>query len=205
MNGISSIFIAILLIVVTFTTQIETGNALTDDDHLPLSVSIPEDKAYNITNQKMYTCKFVTLYFLVEHDWVYANQLQKDLITVECYRYNLDNQGYVDFTPYSQHIEYHYYPDNGRSVTEINSIRLANLSKGEHSIQIYAKMSPIIARYSSMFGTIVDIGSTTSYSNTLNFTIDSYIPEFHSWIILPLFITGCLVVVGFRKKLRAVS
>ncbi|MFA5363866.1 MAG: hypothetical protein WC325_01630 [Candidatus Bathyarchaeia archaeon] len=31
------------------------------------------------------------------------------------------------------------------------------------------------------------------------------IPEFPAWIILPLFFTTGLVVVGFRKKLRAVS
>jgi hypothetical protein len=52
-----------------------------------------------------------------------------------------------------------------------------------------------------------DTFDVNSVSQVVNFTVSAEptIPEFPSWTILPLFITGCLVVVGFRKKLKAVS
>jgi hypothetical protein len=43
-------------------------NCISDDNHLPLPVSIPEGKAYNVTNQEIYN-KTVTVFFLVDHDW----------------------------------------------------------------------------------------------------------------------------------------
>jgi hypothetical protein len=176
MQKISLALITILFLIVILSMQTDVGIALSDDNHLPLQVSIPEGKAYNVTNQEIYN-KTVTVFFLVDHDWVYANQLQNDLITVDYYRYNLDNQGWVTFTPYSQDIQEHGYPNGGRSVTEINSLKLYDLSEGKHSIEIFAKMVPIIARYSSLFGGTVDIGSTTATSNMKYFTVDTTAPS----------------------------
>jgi len=200
---VSLVFIS--LIVVTFTLHVGIVFSLTDDDHLPLDVMIPEGKAYDIANQEIYNTKSVTIFFLVDHDWVYANQLQNDLITVDQYQYNLDNQGWKTFTPISENIQYHYYPNGGKSVTEINSLKLINLSKGEHSIKIAAKMCPIIAKYSSIFGNTIDIGSTSAHSNMIFFTVGKLapntIPEFQLWVITPMFIVGCLVVAGLRRKM----
>jgi len=207
MNKICFVFIFVSSIMVSFVLHCEIGVALTADDHLPLYVTIPEGEVYKITNQEIYNTQTVTIFFLVDHDWVYSNQLQNDLITVDYYRYNLDNQGWMTFTPYSQEIQYHFYPDGGRTVTEINSLKLSNLSEGEHSIEITVKMVPIIARYSSMFGTIVDIGSTTATSNKKIFTIDTLpsntIPEFPSWTPF-LFLLLIVTIIGFiyREKLN---
>ena len=108
MRKASLVFISIFLIIVTFMLHVGIAFSLTDDDHLPLYVVIPEGKAYDIANQERYNTNFVTIFFLVDHDWVYANQLQNDLITVDQYQYNLDNQGWKTFTPISENIQYHY-------------------------------------------------------------------------------------------------
>ncbi|MCW4014740.1 MAG: hypothetical protein NWF06_00035 [Candidatus Bathyarchaeota archaeon] len=173
---LTTLFLGLFFSVVAGTQFINVGTAETDDNHLPISVSIPEGRAYTVINYNVYSTNDVTLYFLVDHDYVYANQLQNDLVTVDLYQYNLDGRGNLTFNPVSQYTEYHYYPNGGKSVTEINGLRLTNLSEGEHSIVVYAKMRKIIARYSSTFGELVDIGSTIAISNTKLFTVDTNSP-----------------------------
>src|SRR3972149_9477031 len=145
----SAFVFALLISTVAGAQFINLATARLVDDHLSLDVSIPEGRAYDVTNYEVYAKRDVILYFLVDHDWIYANQLQKSLVTVDWYGYNLDGHGNVTFTPYSQQIQYHYYPSGGKSVTEINSLKVLNLSGGWHSIVVYAKMASIIAVYSS--------------------------------------------------------
>lgn len=46
---------------------------------------------------------------------------------------------------------------------------------------------------------------TEYYSKTEMYTPAEYIPEFPSWIVLPLFIVATLAVIAYRKKLHAVT
>ena len=46
---------------------------------------------------------------------------------------------------------------------------------------------------------------TEYYSKNEMYTPAGYIPEFPSWIVLPLFIVATLAVIAYRKKLRAVT
>jgi len=66
---------------------------------------------------------------------------------------------------------------------------LKGLAEGSHSLVVYAN----------------DTAGNTGASETVYFTIitnsEQEIPEFPSWIILPLFVTATLVVIIYRKKL----
>ncbi len=42
-----------------------------------------------------------------------------------------------------------------------------------------------------------------TWTHTIYFTIDTSIPEFPSWLVLPFLLFGCLVTGAFRKKLIA--
>jgi hypothetical protein len=109
----------------------------------------------------------VKLNFLVDHDDRKITQAYNFLVTVGWYGYSLDGQTNVTFTPFSQQIEYHYYPNGGRSVTEINSLILPYLNGETHTLTIYAKIRSII----SPLPPGNDLGSITASSNTLTFTL----------------------------------
>jgi hypothetical protein len=47
-------------------------------------------------------------------------------------------------------------------------------------------------------------GDTHSAANE-KYTPADYVPEFPSWIVLPLFVFATLSVIVYRKKLRAVT
>ena len=73
-------------------------------------------------------------------------------------------------------------------------VELPQLSEGSHHLTIYL----IAAGYQP---------KGLSYADTVYFTIDtqlkeSDIPEFPSWIILPLFLAATLIVVLVRKRLQ---
>lgn len=139
---------------------------------LPLAVSIPEGRAYTVTNYNSYDANNITLYFLVDHD----DNFHGETIRMACYGYILDEKTNVTFTPSYQIIEYHYYSNGGKSVTEINGVNLYNLPKGEHSIVIYAKMNPVMSG-SRKLGTYHDWGSTLSVPNTKLFTVNATLPK----------------------------
>jgi hypothetical protein len=109
----------------------------------------------------------VKLNFLVDHDDRKITQAYNFLVTVGWYGYSLDGQENVTFTPFSQQIEYHYYPNGGRSVTEINSLILPYLSGETHTLTIFAKIGAII----SPLPPGNDLGSITASSNTLTFKL----------------------------------
>ena len=152
------------------------GVAETNEYGLSISVSVPEGRAYTVTNYEVYSTKDVTLYFLVDRD----DNFHGVSVWVEWFDYSLDGQRTVTFCPQSKGIEYHYYPNGGKSVTEINSLRLSNLSEGVHNIVVYARSPRIYAKVGTLYRvyhitTVVE--PLNAISNMKLFTIDTESPK----------------------------
>ncbi|MFA5364123.1 MAG: hypothetical protein WC325_02960 [Candidatus Bathyarchaeia archaeon] len=64
--------------------------------------------------------------------------------------------------------------------------------------------SLIVANHTGTFYLEIIASIGNSYSITIEKNLNS-IPEFASWMIVPLCLTASLVVVGFRKKIRKIS
>jgi len=77
-----------------------------------------------------------------------------------------------------------YSLDNQANVTLAENTTLTGLSNGYHTLIIYAK----------------DEFNNTGVSSETCFTVDTDIPEFPSWIILPLFLIATLLAIIFRKR-----
>jgi hypothetical protein len=106
----------------------------------------------------------ITLDFLVDHDWIFGSDHVQ--IRIGWYGYCLDGRKNVTFTPSSQQIMYHYYPNGGRSVTEKNTLNIDNMNQGTHNITVYAQLA---SHYSP--GYDYDFGLIAASSNLLNFTV----------------------------------
>lgn len=72
------------------------------------------------------------------------------------------------------------------------SVALPELSDGPHSITINVLCS--LNKPGSP-------DSTTNYTHTIYFSINTTIPEFSSWIILPFFLVGTLSLTILKKKM----
>ena len=156
--------LALLISTVAGTSFVTLATA-----SLPITPTIPEGRAYTVTNYNAYNTNDITLYFLVDHDDNYKGIP----ISTGWYGYSLDGTNITfPFVPSYQTFEYHYYGNGGKSVTEVNAVNLYDLSEGAHNITIYAKLNQLIA------GNIlpIDVGSTLGASNTKLFTIDTTLP-----------------------------
>jgi hypothetical protein len=83
----------------------------------------------------------------------------------------------------------------------VGGVDLPPLSEGSHNITVYVACEyPNNDRFANEPETI-----TASYNSTVYFTVNTsaeqQIPEFQSWIILPLLITAALVVIICKKRL----
>ena len=58
-----------------------------------------------------------------------------------------------------------------------------------------------IPEYTGTFYVYINVGATESYTIIVEQDLDS-IPEFPSWIILPILVISTLAMLGFRNKIR---
>jgi len=83
----------------------------------------------------------------------------------------------------------------------IGLLDLPTLNEGSHNITVYVACEyPNNNRFVNEPDTITAFYNSTVYF-TINTNTEQQIPEFPSWIILPLFITATLVIIIYKKKL----
>lgn len=86
------------------------------------------------------------------------------------------------------------------------SVKLPELTEGPHCLTIdvlcglydYHGAEPPSAPFTPTYPGSSDY--TATWTHTINFTIDTSIPEFPSWIILPLFLMGTFSLILLKRK-----
>ena len=188
---LTSIVFLTLFMYSTFGVQIVIAQYTADGQGFPLvspiSIMSPSNSTYSNNELSL----IVTFKFLLSPD-------HSDL------RYSIDGKNNVSIplTGTREPREVTRTYANGTSVV-VNStlmvpydikgeVTLPELSEGQHNITVYAKY---------VANQVVAFDESTVYF-TITANPEQEMPEFPSWIILPLFLIATTVVIVYRNRLR---